>query len=100
MEYFTQIIFIKEGQEKGFNEFEKIALSLLKEYNGKLIYRVRPTQETMIEASEPIPYEIHFLSFESDADFKSYGADPRRQAFLHLKESSIQSAQLIKGKAL
>ncbi|MBW1298023.1 hypothetical protein [Aquimarina litoralis] len=100
MIYLTMLIFVKQGKESIFHEFEDLAIPLLQEYNGKLIYRIRPTKDVYISYEEELPYEIHFLSFESEEDFVSFANDKRRKDFLHLKEASIQSSFLVKGKKL
>ena len=100
MIYLTQLIFVKDGQEAVFHEFEAMALPLLEKYNGSVIYRVRPAKENFVLAKADLPYEIHFLSFESEEDFKAFMKDDSRQAFLHLKEQSIRSSILIKGQRI
>jgi len=42
MIYYTQLIFIKPGQEKEFHSFEDNVLPLLNDHNGELVYRIRP----------------------------------------------------------
>ncbi len=98
MIYLTMMIFVKEGKEDVFHQFEELALPLLKDYNGKLIYRIRPDKEAYVSYEEEPPYEIHFLSFESEQDFTNFAKDKRRTEFLHLKEESIQSSFLVKGE--
>ena len=100
MIYLTLMIFIKEGKAATFHEFEDLAIPILKAYNGQLIYRIRPTAEDFITCEGEQPYEIHFLSFASESDFINFSKDERRKAFLHLKEASIKTTFLIKGKAL
>ncbi len=100
MLYFTMLIFVKEGQENVFQEFENLAIPLLKEHNGKIIYRIRPTKDNYISYEDELPYEIHFLSFNTEQDFKNFGKDERRKAFLHLKEASIKSTLLVKGEKI
>jgi len=51
MIYITQVIYIKDGKEDVFNEFEAIAIPLLKKYNGQLLLRVRPGTDSIIEAA-------------------------------------------------
>lgn len=46
------------------------------------------------------PYEIHLVEFATEDDFKNFMLDEERKQFLHLKEQSIKSAILIKGKKL
>ena len=100
MIYFTQLIFIIDGKENVFNEFESLAIPLISEYNGRLLYRIRPQEDSYITAEEEKPYEIHFISFDSEEDFKQFAQDNRRQDFLHLKEASIRSTLLVKGEVL
>src|SRR5579863_6466194 len=100
MLYYTQLIFIKEGQEDQFNLFESHVLPLLEKHNGTLLYRVRPTDDCVIASAMGRPYELHLVSFRSVEDFVSYGKDPDRLRYIQLKEASIEKALLIEGKLL
>jgi hypothetical protein len=100
MIYITQLIYIKEGEEKTFNEFEEIAIPAIQRYNGRLLLRVRPQAKQIIESNIPIPYEIHLVEFEADSDFENFKTDKERESYLHLKEQSVQSILLIKGTTL
>lgn len=100
MIYFTQLIYIKKGQEDIFHQFEDIAIPTIKKYNGRLLLRVRPGDSTFIEASIDKPYEIHLVEFDSEQDFQNFMADEERKKFLHLKEQSIESSVLIQGVKL
>ena len=100
MIYITQLIYILEGQEAVFDQFEAIALPLISRYNGQLLLRVRPDPDAFIESSIEKPYEIHLVAFEAEADFTHFMQDKERNAFLHLKEQSILSVLLIKGTRL
>ncbi len=100
MIHLTQIIFVKEGKEEIFHQFEDLAIPIMYEYNGKLIYRIRPTKETFVSHEEELPYEIHFISFDSEEDFRNFAQDERRKEFLHLKEESIRTSYLVKGEKL
>lgn len=97
MIYITQLIYIKEGQESVFHLFETIAIPIILKYNGRLLLRVRPTEDTFIEQHIDKPYEIHFVEFNSEQDFQNFAQDEERKKFLHLKEQSIKSSILIKG---
>lgn len=97
MIYFTQLIYIKEGQEAIFHQFEDIAIPAILKYNGRLLLRIRPTEDTFIESNIEKPYEVHLVEFESESDFNDFMKDEERKQFLHLKEQSIQSVVLIKG---
>ena len=97
MIYITQLIYIKEGQESVFHQFEDIAIPTILKYNGRLLLRVRPAEGTFIEHYIDMPYEIHLVEFDSEQDFQNFSQDDERKKFLHLKEQSIKSSILIKG---
>ena len=100
MIYMTQLIYIKQGQEAVFDEFESVAIPIISKYNGRLLLRIRPTEETVIEGSIDSPYEIHLTEFDSETDFQNFMNDEERKSFLHLKEQSIKTAILMKGEKL
>lgn len=100
MIYLTQLIFVKEGKEAIFHEFENFAIPLMEKYNGKIIHRLRPQSETYILSSAEKPYEIHFISFDSENDLAEFLKDDTRQNFMHLKNESVQSSLLIKGEKM
>lgn len=86
MLYFTQLIYVKEGKEEVFHEFERLAIPLMGKYNGRIIQRIRPEASSFISGDEKKPYEVHILSFDSEEDFMAFAKDDTRNAFLHLKE--------------
>lgn len=100
MIYITQLIYIKDGQENTFNQFEDIAIPSILKYNGRLTLRIRPNENSIIESSIEKPYEIHLVEFETQKDFDDFKEDKERKKFLHLKEQSIKSAILIQGVKL
>ena len=100
MIFITQLIYIIEGQEKVFDEFERIAIPAISKYNGRLLLRVRPDEDAYIESNIENPYEIHLVEFETDNDLANFMQDEERKRFLHLKEQSIKSVLLIKGAKL
>jgi hypothetical protein len=97
MIFITQLIYIKEGQENVFNQFEDIAIPAILKYNGQLLLRIRPGDKSFIEANIDRPYEIHLVEFAANSDFENFMKDEERKRFLHLKEQSIKSVTLIKG---
>jgi uncharacterized protein (DUF1330 family) len=100
MLFITQLIYIKPGQEAVFNQFENIALPLIAKYNGRLLLRIRPDDNTIIAHNIDKPYEIHLVEFDAEQDLEKFMQDEERKQFLHLKEQSIQSTLLIKGTQL
>jgi len=97
MIFITQLVYIKDGQENIFHQFEEIAIPAILKYNGRLLLRVRPSENAFIEHHIDKPYEIHLVEFAADEDFENFKHDKERKKFLHLKEQSIESILLIKG---
>lgn len=100
MIYYTQILFVKPGQETVFHSFEDQVLPLLQRHNGELLYRVRPPESSVIATTLGYPYELHLVTFATREDFEAYRDDPQRQQYLALKEQSIERVLLIEGQAL
>jgi len=100
MIYITQLVYIIDGQEKIFDEFEDVAIPLISKYNGRLLFRVRPDDKAFVGPYVDKPYEIHLVEFDSEKDFENFGRDEERKKFLHLKEKSIKASILYKGSKL
>jgi hypothetical protein len=100
MIYFTQLIYIKEGGEKAFHQFEEVAIPLIAKYNGRLLLRIRPDENAFVEYSIEKPYEVHLVEFDNETGFMNFIHDEERKKFLHLKEQSIKSSVLIQGVKL
>ncbi|WP_103070376.1 DUF1330 domain-containing protein [Aquimarina sediminis] len=98
MIYITQLIFVKEGKENAFLEFEEYVIPLMEKYSGRILYRIRPDKNNFVSGDEELPYEIHFVTFTSEQGLKEYMKDPKRIEFIHLKEESIKSTLTIKGE--
>jgi hypothetical protein len=47
--FITQLIYLKEGQQTVFQEFENEAIPAISKYNGQLLIRLRPKEEEVIE---------------------------------------------------
>jgi uncharacterized protein (DUF1330 family) len=97
MVFITQLIYIKQGQEAVFHQFENIAIPIISKYNGRLLLRVRPDDTAFIEHHIEKPYEIHLVEFDTEIDFDNFKHDEERKKFLHLKEQSIKASILIQG---
>lgn len=97
--YYTQIIFVVKGMEKTFHDFEDKVLPLLKKHNGTILYRIRITDNCIIEAIDH-PYEIHVVSFQNKNDFEAYRDDNERKHYLQLKDMSVKKMLLIEGKMI
>ena len=100
MIFITQLIYIVEGQETVFHQFEDIAIPAILKYNGRLLIRIRPDNNSIIEDHIGRPYEIHLVEFDTEQDFENFKQDEERKKFLHLKEQSVKSVLMIKGTKL
>ncbi len=100
MVYITQLIFVKKGKEAIFLEFEKHAIPLMEKYNGRIVYRLRPQKETFISEEKELPFEIHFISFDTEKDLDEFMKDDGRLKFIHLKNESVKSTLIVKGKKM
>ena len=101
MIYLTQLIYVKEGQEDVFHQFEEVAIPLIGKYNGQLLLRIRPADDAYVgPQTGDKPYEIHLVKFDTEQDFAAFSQDESRKQFLHLKEQSVQTAILIQGVKL
>ena len=97
MVYITQLIYIREGQQDVFHQFEDIAIPIILKYNGQILLRIRPEEASIIEKKIDTPYELHLVQFATEDDFENFMRDEERKQFLHLKEQSIKAVILIKG---
>ena len=100
MIYLTQLIYVYEGEEEIFHQFEDIAIPTILKYNGRLTLRIRPTDDSIVENNIEKPYEIHLVEFDSQEDFDNFKKDEERKRFLHLKEKSVRTSILIQGTKL
>ncbi len=100
MIYLTQLIYVTKGQEEVFHQFEDIAIPILLKYNGQLILRIRPEENSILEKNIEVPYEIHLIEFNSQEDFDNFKKDENRKKFLHMKDKSIRTSILIQGKKI
>ena len=98
--FITQLIYVIPGKKTTFLEFEEVAIPIIAKYNGRLLIRTRPSNDTLIEHDIEAPYEIHLVEFESEQDFKNYMMDEVRKQFLHLKEASNRASILFMGQKL
>ncbi len=100
MLYYTQLVFVHQGQEASFEEIETHVLPLLERHGGQLLYRVRPRRPDVIETAVDYPYEVHLVAFAARAGFEAYRDDPERMQYTPLKDQSVRKVLLIEGKLL
>ncbi|MEO9475201.1 MAG: DUF1330 domain-containing protein [Cyclobacteriaceae bacterium] len=100
MIYITQLIYIKTEKELEFQQFESNVLPIMETFGGKIVQRIRPTSETFISGEKNQPYEVHIVSFESEDQLNRYIRDDARLKYNHLKEQSVESVLMVKGKKM
>jgi len=97
MIYLTQLVYLRPGEEDAFHEFEDVVLPLIPKYGGELLLRLRPRTDCMVQASIELPYELHFLRFESAEALARYGCDEDRQRVIQLKDRSVRATLVVQG---
>lgn len=100
MIYITQLVYIKAGQEKVFEQFEARAIPAIARYNGQMLLRIRPAENSFIEYAMEKPFEVHLVAFDGEKDFQDFMQDKERLEYLHLKEQSVERSILIRGDLL
>ena len=94
----TQVIYLNEGGEKNFLEYESLVLPLLEKYNGKLELRIRPAAENFIyPVKSELPYELHIVSFETKADFLKFKDDPVRTKHHELFQRAVKRVVVLES---
>jgi len=94
----TQVIYLNEGGEKDFLEYESLVLPLLEKYNGKLEFRIRPATENFIyPVKSELPYELHIVSFNTKQDFLEYKNDPVRTKHHELLQRAVKEVVVIES---
>jgi len=95
--YLVQLVYVREGCEEAFQQFEDLVLPRLAKYGGELLLRLRPDRACVIAGSSEPPYEVHIVRFESEDDVGRYSNDEVRQRHLRLKDESVRSVLSIRG---
>ena len=84
MIFLTQLIYVKEGQESVFHQFEDVAIPAIRKYNGRLLLRIRPLDNSFIEHHIEKPYEIHLVEFETEQDFQNFSNDVKNESNFYI----------------
>lgn len=96
----TLFYYLNPGSEADFLKYEEAVLPLLEKYNGRLLYRIRPSAESFIyPPGDEQPYEVHVVAFGSKRDFLEYKNDPERQKHIKLGSRAIKKIRMIAATA-
>lgn len=88
-------LFVHPGREVEFRQFETQATRIMKKYGGQVEQVICPTASG---AAEPLPYEIHVVTFPSRAQFEAYRADQALASFAVLRQVAIARTETIMGE--
>lgn len=95
--YMTVLIYLKEGQEAVFHEYERQAAKVMARHNGRFEQLIKPDT---VNGDLPLPNEIHILSFATSDGFASYRQDPDSAALAPMRIASVEKAIFLQGTAL
>jgi antibiotic biosynthesis monooxygenase (ABM) superfamily enzyme len=95
MVYLTQLVYLHPDKHAAFEAFENVAIPLISKYRGRLLLRLRPDASCVVQAGIEVPYELHVVSFDSEADLNAFTQGPQRQQVLHLKNESVRHSILL-----
>lgn len=98
--YLTLLVYVRQGEEELFQQYEDQVLPLLPKFQGELLYRLRPPASSFIYPSSDHPYEIHLLSFNSSLDFENYRQDKERLSYSPLFQRAVEKVILWQGQPL
>jgi hypothetical protein len=87
-------LFIHPDRAAEFRRFETEAARIMRRHGGQIERVIRPTDRT---SGDPLPHEIHIVSFSSAAGFDRYRSDPELVALAPLRESAIARTQVTVG---
>ena len=94
----TQLIYLNDGGEQDFLEYESLVLPLLEKYSGRLELRLRPGRDNFIYLTEgEVPYEVHLVSFETKEDYLRFKNDPVRIKNQDLLKNSVKKITVIES---
>lgn len=88
-------LFIHPGREVEFRQFETEAARIMKKHGGQIAHVIRPTASS---AGEPLPYEIHIVTFPSREQFEAYRTDLELASFAALRQLAIARTDVITGE--
>lgn len=83
------------GHEATFREFETCAAQIMARHGGRIDRVIRPVESL---PDEPLPYEIHLVSFPSLDHFQSYRSDSALAALQTLRQAAIAKTSIVIGR--
>jgi hypothetical protein len=87
-------LFIHPGRAAEFHRFETQAARIMRRHGGRIDRVIRPTGGA---PGDPLPHEIHVVSFTSVVGLETYRADPELAALAPLREAAIARTEITVG---
>jgi uncharacterized protein (DUF1330 family) len=95
--YLTVLLYLHEGQGEQFHNYEQRIKPILESYGGRFEKIIKPT---VVLGDLPLPDEIHWLSFPTEADFQRYRADSKLAQMADLRGASVKKTIVLSGQAI
>lgn len=93
----TVFLYLHEDQGEQFHHYEQRIKPILERYGGRFEKIIKPTG---VLGDIPLPDEIHWLSFPSEADFQQYRADSRLTQLADLRGTAVKETIVLSGQAI
>ena len=87
------LLYAHPGREAALRAFEDRALAVLKDY-GSVERHHSPA--VLGAAPDVVPDEVHLLDFDDEGGFEHYRNDPRTQALIPERASSIRESIVLR----
>lgn len=88
-------LYVRPGREQELRDFETQAARVMARHGGRIETVIRPTASP---SAEPLPYEIHLVSFPSMERFDSYRSDPALAGLAALREQAMARTTVVIGR--
>ena len=88
-------LFVHPGREAEFRQFETAAARIMGRYGGHIEKVIRPISSNQ---EEPLPHEIHLVSFPSQEQFEAYRTDAELTGLAPLRQAAIARTELVIGR--
>ena len=85
----TVHLFANNGNIKRLHEFERLAVTAVRQYHGELIAAFQPANP---DHSADVPDEIHLLKFPSRSHFEKYLHSPEVAALAEQRNLTIRKS--------
>ncbi|MGE0823089.1 MAG: hypothetical protein AB7G75_08905 [Candidatus Binatia bacterium] len=88
-------LFIYHGRETELRQFETAASRIMRKYGGHIERVIRPIDAV---PRNPLPYEVHIVTFPSMEQFQAYRGDAELAGLAALRQSAIARTEILIGE--